>query len=304
MTIPDPEPFGAPSYEDLIGRRTPPYHREWTADDAILYALSVGAGAEDPTTELQYTTEGTPGAAQTVLPAFASVIGKPHPDVYGLLGDADRGTILQSGYEVEWLTDMPLRASGRITATTTLTELISHRRGSLVTFESRASYDEDSDALFLTRSKVLVRDLFVDGTPARPASRSASADSEAETEGVADLTVAVPTFPHQALLHRLLGDRNPLHSDPVVAARAGFPRPILHGLCTFGIAARILTLALAPNRPVQLRRMAARFTAPVLPGDRLVVNVWKTSPDTWIWSVTGPGDRFVIDHGELCLRPA
>jgi acyl dehydratase len=50
--------------------------------------------------------------------------------------------------------------------------------------------------------------------------------------------------------------------------------------------------------------MAARFTAPVLPGDRLVVNVWKTSPDTWIWSVTGPGDRFVIDHGELCLRPA
>src|SRR5207253_1945589 len=112
-----------------------------------------------------------------------------------------------------------------------------HRRGSFVTFESRAACEDDSNGLFVTRSKVFVRDLFVDGAPPSPPPPRTAADARA----TADLTVTVPTTPHQALLHRLLGDRNPLHSDPAVAARAGYPRPILHGLCTFGIAARVLT---------------------------------------------------------------
>jgi hypothetical protein len=298
MTILDPEPAGGLSYEDLIGRRTPPYERAWTADDAILYALTVGAGAEDPTAELEYTTEGTIGVAQSVLPAFASVIGKPHPDVYSLLGDAGRGTIVQSGYEVEWVTDTPLPVAGRITASTMLTEIVAHRHGSFVTFESRATSGGDSEGLFTTRSKVFVRDLSVEGVPLSPTARRTSG-SRAEP----DLTVRAPTIPQQALLYRLLGDRNPLHSDPAVAARAGYARPILHGLCTFGIAARVLTRALALNRPEQLRRMTARFTAPVLPGDHLVINAWKTAPYTWIWSMTGPVDDVVIDHGEFCVGP-
>jgi acyl dehydratase len=302
MTILDPESAGALCYEDLIGRRTPAYERAWTADDAILYALSVGAGGEDPTAELEYTTEGTIGVAQAVLPGFASVIGKPHPDVYRLLGEAGRATIVQAGYDVEWLTDTPLPVAGQITASTTLTEIVAHRRGSFVTFESRATWGGDSGGLFMTRSKVFVRDLSVNGVPESPKAPRTSAAAEAEAQ--ADLTVPVPTSPQQALLHRLLGDRNPLHSDPAVAARAGYPRPILHGLCTFGIAARVLTLAVAPNRPEQLRRMTARFTAPVLPGDHLVINVWNTAPHTWIWSMTGAADDVVIDHGEFCLRPA
>jgi len=260
----------------------------------------VGAGGEDPTAELEYTTEGTIGVAQAVLPAFASVIGKPHPDVYSLLGEAGRGTIVQSGYEVEWLTDTPLPVAGQITATTTLTELGAHRRGSFVTFESRATWGGDSDGLFMTRSKVFVRDLSVNGVPESPKAPRTAPDLRAEP----NLRFGVATTAQQGLLHRLLGDRNPLHSDPAVAARAGYPRPILHGLCTFGIAARVLTHAVAPNRPEQLRRMTARFTAPVLPGDRLVINVWNTAPDTWIWSMTGAADDVVIDHGEFCLRPA
>ena len=90
-----------------------------------------------------------------------------------------------------------------------------------------------------------------------------------------DRTVAVATRPEQALLYRLNGDPNPLHLDPAVAQKAGFERPILHGLCTFGIACHALQRTFAADDPDTLRSMSARFSAPVFPGETVEVEMWR-----------------------------
>jgi acyl dehydratase len=97
-------------------------------------------------------------------------------------------------------------------------------------------------------------------------------------ERAPDATLTLTTRPEQALIYRLSGDYNPLHADPAVAAEAGQPRPILHGLCTYGIAGRALLRLLCAGAPERLKRMDCRFTAPVFPGDRVTVAVWRETP--------------------------
>lgn len=96
-----------------------------------------------------------------------------------------------------------------------------------------------------------------------------------------DIEVIYATLPQAALIYRLSGDYNPLHADPEVAAKAGFDRPILHGLCTFGMAARAALECLLGHDTGRLRRLAARFTAPVFPGEQLRFELWRTSDSTY-----------------------
>lgn len=105
----------------------------------------------------------------------------------------------------------------------------------------------------------------------------------------------------QALLYRLSGDRNPLHSDPVVATAAGFPRPILHGLCTYGIAGRVLLAHYGGSDPARYAALSGRLSRPVLPGDGLTVLTWEDG-DRVDFVVQGEGDAVVIDRGCLLLR--
>ncbi len=90
-----------------------------------------------------------------------------------------------------------------------------------------------------------------------------------------DQSVDIPTRPGQALLFRLSGDRNPLHSDPEFAARAGFDMPILHGMCTYGITCRAVLQTFADWDAAAFRRHAARFSAPVYPGETITVDLWR-----------------------------
>jgi acyl dehydratase len=120
--------------------------------------------------------------------------------------------------------------------------------------------------------------------------------------------VVLATRPEQALLYRLSGDRNPLHADPKFAARGGFSRPILHGLCTYGVTGRALLHALCGSDPARFASMSGRFTRPVLPGDTLVVSIW---PDDEVSEDGGGSARFqtatedgtvVIDRGRMRFR--
>jgi acyl dehydratase len=105
------------------------------------------------------------------------------------------------------------------------------------------------------------------------------------------------TSPDQALLYRLSGDRNPLHSDPTFAAMAGFDRPILHGLCTYGFTGRALLHALAGSDPGRLGHMEGRFSAPVFPGDAVTVSMWVTGTGEAVFTTTTQDGRTVIDQG-------
>ena len=101
----------------------------------------------------------------------------------------------------------------------------------------------------------------------------------------------------QALLYRLSGDRNPLHSDPSFAAMGGFDRPILHGLCTYGFTGRGLLHALCGGDPTRFTSMEGRFSSPVLPGERLTVRMWETGPGEAVFQTTGDDGRVVLDGG-------
>lgn len=93
--------------------------------------------------------------------------------------------------------------------------------------------------------------------------------------------MSLSTLPQAALIYRLSGDYNPLHASPEIAAKGGFSRPILHGLCTYGMAARAAIQALADFDPTRLRRIAARFTSPVYPGERIAYDFWRVTPSTY-----------------------
>ena len=114
-----------------------------------------------------------------------------------------------------------------------------------------------------------------------------------------DHVVSYATRTDQALLYRLNGDRNPLHSDPKFAARAGFPKPILHGLCTYGFTGRALLQTLCGSDPSRFKSMDARFTSSVYPGDELTISMWVTGDGEAVFQTRRPGDAVVIDNG-LC----
>ncbi len=118
-----------------------------------------------------------------------------------------------------------------------------------------------------------------------------------------DAKVALPTTEDQPLIYRLSGDRNPLHSDPWFAQNlAGFPKPILHGLCTYGVAGRVLVAELGGGDAGKIRAVGARFTSPVFPGETLTTSVWRTEPGHAVFrteaaEADGSNARVVLDDG-------
>jgi acyl dehydratase len=118
------------------------------------------------------------------------------------------------------------------------------------------------------------RSIFARGEGGFGGERGPSTSSE-PTERAPDFELAIPVSPQQALLYRMCGDRNPLHSDPEFAAAAGFPRPILHGLCTYGMTCKAMVDALLDGDAVRVGSYGARFAGVVFPGETLKASVWK-----------------------------
>ena len=114
-----------------------------------------------------------------------------------------------------------------------------------------------------------------------------------------DHKVVELTRPEQALLYRLSGDRNPLHADPKFAARGGFSRPILHGLCTYGFTGRVLLHELCGSDPARFKSMSGRFSAPVLPGESLVVSIWSSDDGSAMFQTAKEDGTVVIDRGRV-----
>jgi acyl dehydratase len=286
---------------DLVGRRSPAGPISWSSGQALLYALGVGAGGTDAHDELAFTTEKSHDLAQQVLPTFAAVLamrsgdGSDLGDVMGLLRGVGEFSLAQILHGEQTVT---LHGALPVTGTATSTGYVSavHDTGRNAVVESvvelRAA---DSGGLLAeTTSALVVRGAGgFGGEPAR-------ADAWAVPERPADVLRSYPTRPDQALLYRLSGDRNPLHSDPWFARSAGLEQPILHGLCTYGFAGRALLHDVCGGEPARFGSMSARFTSMVVPGDTLDVSVWRTT-DGAVFRVR-VGDRVVLDRGTFRLR--
>jgi acyl dehydratase len=281
-----------PINPDAVGAQAGPVTYEWSSKDCLLYAVGVGSGLD----ELAFTTENSEGVTQRVLPSFAVIAGGGAP-VMRSAGDIDMTKLVHGEQAFEVFGPIP--TDGKVSSTSRITGIFDKGKGAVIETET-VSVDAATGApRFNTRSSVFIR-----GAGGFGGERGSSASGPAIPESPPDHVVSYATRIDQALIYRLSGDRNPLHSDPSFAHRAGFPEPILHGLCTYGFTGRALLHALCASDPARFRSMAGRFTSPVLPGEELAIHIWATGDGQAVFRTkVAADDRVVIDQGLVTFAP-
>jgi acyl dehydratase len=276
---------------DAVGATSTPVERSWSSTDCLLYALGVGAGSLDAVDfELEFTTENSIDRPQMVLPTFAAVVGGGGPP-RAALGSFDLAMLVHGEQSIELFGPLPVQST--IRTTSTVTGIYDKGSGALVVSES-TSVDRDTGELRCTATT----SLFVRGEGGFGGDRGPSSSAQPWPGREPDDVVNYTTRPDQALLYRLSGDRNPLHSDPVFAKRAGFDRPILHGLCTYGFTGRALLHTVCGSDPARFRSMAGRFSRPTYPGDTLTVSMWHEAEGVRFRTDNQRGET-VIDAGRF-----
>ena len=244
-----------------VGATGNPVKRSWTSKDGLLYALGVGAGLD----ELAFTTENTKDTAQRVLPTFAVIIGGGGAP-FNKIGTFNPAMLVHGEQGIELLDEIP--AEGEIESTGKISAIWDKGKGAVVEMTSEAVLVSTGKPLLRTRMSAFIR-----GEGGFGGERGPSVSFEVP-DRAPDHQVSYETRADQALLYRLSGDRNPLHSDPSFAKMGGFDRPILHGLCTYGFTGRALLKSLCDNDPSRFKSMDGRFSKPVIPGDTLTISMW------------------------------
>jgi len=276
-----------------IGTTAEPRTYEWTDRDTMLYALGVGAGTGD----LAFTTENSHEVAQQVLPTFA-VICCMGFGAASLVGTFNWGMLLHGSQQIRL--SAPLPAAGALSVVAEVADIQDKGEGknAIIVLRARGSDPATGAQVAETLTTLVIRG--EGGFGGQPGQRPAAPQFP---DREPDARIALPTREDQALIYRLSGDRNPLHSDPWFAREmAGFPRPILHGLCTYGFAGRALLAELAGGQAARLTSMAARFSSPVFPGETLTTSIWRTGDGRALYRTEaaepdGSNSRVVLDDG-------
>ena len=276
---------------DVVGRETAPVEISWDSKDALLYAVGVGAGSTAPTApeELPFTTENSIGVDQRVLPTFAVIIGGSPLDL-GAIGDINLANLVHGEQSIRLHAPIPVK--GTVRSTGRITGIYDKGSGMVIASESTSVLVETGDVLFTNSMSAFIR-----GAGGWGGDRGPSGPKNAPPDREADHVVTYRTRVDQALTYRLSGDRNPLHSDPEFAKLAGFPKPILHGLCTFGFTGRALLHSLADGDDRRLTSMSARFARPVFPGEELTVRVWRVGDGDAVYTTENGQGEIVIAEG-------
>ena len=273
-------------------------------DDVILYHLGIGAGKRaTDASELEYTFEKN----LKVLPSFAVVAtsgmtasarrapgGGAGPVGLGHVPGLSFNPALLLHGEQDVQIHRPLPTSAEITTRGRVAEIWDKGKAALVVVEY-ASRDT-SGPLFTNRMSLFLRGEGGFGGPAGPA------PSNQRPERAPDGTVDSPTLPQQALLYRLNGDKNPLHADPEFAARGGFDRPILHGLCSFGIVCKAAVDAMLDGDVAQVARYQARFAGVLFPGETIETSMWREGKQILINAKCKERNAPVISNAAITLR--
>jgi acyl dehydratase len=278
---------------NALGATTKPHLVDWTDRDTMLYALGVGAGLDD----LAFTTENSHGIPQQVLPTYA-VIACPAFGAISKIGTFNFGMLLHGSQQTRLFA--PLPPAGKLSVVSDVADLQDKGEGknAVVVLRGRGTDPETSELVAETVTTLVIRK--EGGFGGKPGQRGVAPQIP---DREPDARVALPTREDQALIYRLSGDRNPLHSDPWFATEmAGFPKPILHGLCTYGVAGRVLVAELGGGDASKITSIAARFTAPVFPGETLTTSVWRTEPGHAVFrteasSADGSDARLVLEDG-------
>ena len=278
---------------NAIGVTTPPQIFEWTDRDTLLYALGVGAGIDD----LAFTTENSHDVPQQVLPTYAVICCSAFA-AGARIGSFNFSRLLHGSQGIRLFA--PLPPSGTLSVVAEVVDLQDKGEGknAVVMLKATGSDPDSGQPIAETSTTLVIRG--EGGFGGQPGQRPVA---PAIPEREPDARVALPTREDQALIYRLSGDRNPLHSDPWFARElAGFPRPILHGLCTYGVAGRALIADLGGGDASKVTAMDARFTSPVFPGEVLTTSIWRTEPGRAVFRTEaanpdGSEARLVLEDG-------
>ena len=277
---------------EAVGSVGVPYEISWTSKDALLYAVSLNVGSD----QLEYVTENSTGVTQKALPTLPVVLGYGKVPADGNpmrnVGEFNFANLVHASQSVTL--HQPLPVEGSATVQSKVVAMYDKVKAAVIVTEAEAK-DAAGKPLYSTRSSVFIREAGGFG-----GDRGPSGDQNVPPAKAPDHEITFQTSIDQALIYRLNGDRNPLHSDPNhPAVKAGvFPRPILHGLCTYGFTGRALLNAFCGGDADRFKHIEGRFASPVFPGDALTVKMWDNGNGEALFE-TYVGDRKVIDQGLL-----
>ncbi len=283
--------------EKAIGQSLGSAEAAYEKDDVILYHLGLGAGAAatDPR-ELEYTYEKN----LKVLPSYAVVAGSRRP-----LGGTRRGfneipglsfnlaMLLHGEQDVE--IHRPLPTQARITSESRIANIYDKGKAALVIMEGETR-DDSGEPLFTTRMSLFVRGEGGFGGDSGP--KAGNQRPERKPDGV----VESKTLPQQALLYRLNGDKNPLHADPEFAKLGGFDKPIIHGLCSYGIVCKAVVDDALDGDTTRVARYQARFAGVAFPGETYRTSWWREGDTILVEAHAVERDAIVISNAAISVR--
>ena len=272
----------------LLAHKFPPVPQLYARRDAILYALGVGFGAEDAA-DLPFLLEDR----LVILPTFAVTLGSPGPWMKAPEFGVDYAKMLHYEQAAEFHAALP--AQSEIVAQARVAAVLDRGEGKgAVVIVEREIRDAAAQTLYCTlRQTLLLRADGGFGGPPAPHQPTLIPDRPPDT------AARFATDRRAALIYRLSGDLNPLHSDPEAAHRAGFERPILHGLASYGVAAIAVARAL-DRSPAQVKRLDCRFAGVVFPGDQLNFRIWRTEQGAVFQALVG--ERKTLDQGRIAFH--
>lgn len=279
--------------QQLLAFQIPRARQRLSARDAAFYALSIGMGCDPVDRESLRFVDPMRGPA--FMPTMVLVIAHPgfwlaHPD-----SGVDPNAVLHASQSFEILAPLPME--GVIESSSRVTRLIDKGPGKAALIFTTTELTSDTGAALARLERITY---IRNGGGFGGSGESPPKTSRAGPSGPPAHVIDLPTRPEQALLYRLNGDYNPLHSDPDVAARSGFRAPILHGLCTMGIVGHALLRALAGCQGGRMRSMSLRFCGAVVPGETLRTEIWK---DGCFRARALQRDAVVADDGTAVIDP-
>jgi acyl dehydratase len=270
---------------ELVGTKFEPLQISWTSKDTMLYALGVGS---KPADELEFLYEGK---GPLVLPTYAVI---PAMRALGNIRQAVKlklQRLLHGEQAIELM--RPLPADAKITLHSEISEVWDKGKAGVIGVTALA---EDDDGPLFTSSSTL---FYIGGGGFGGEPGPASKDRHAAPERAADLVVAYATLPEQGAIYRLSGDRVPLHIDPEFAAAAGYEKPFMHGLCTYGFVGRAVLAALCGGDPARFKSMTGRFAERVQFEDTIVTKIWRTGEGEAIVQAEDQHGNILLSQGKV-----
>ena len=274
------------NYDEIMSLKSENIEISYTDKDSILYGLGVGLG-NDPMDidELKYVYEN----GQIALPSMATNF-QYHSS---LLMSAKLNFVMVVHGEQKLSIINPIPVSGDFLADMKVISCFDKgtSKGAIIDVETTVKLKSDGTEICKLISTTFARGDGGFGGPESPPQEIF------ESEGTPDIVDEITTKPDQALIFRLSGDYNPLHSDPNFAKAAGFPKPILHGLCTYGVACRSIVKTACDNDVKNLKSFNCRFSSPVFPGETIVTEMWKNGNVINFQSKVKERDKIILKNG-------